>query len=95
MLEGFAASGQFERYGGGHGREQGGVELHSQCGESSAGLHEPQFMCDRLCRTGGFQYFDIASVMVEESGELHTMNFCEGCYNLSKTRGKELMVNGK
>ena len=41
---------------------------------SSAGWHEPQFMCVRQCWKSGFQYFEIASVTVEDDGELHMMN---------------------
>ena len=44
---------------------------------SSAGWHEPKFMCDRKYREEGFNCFDIAPVMVEDNGELHTINFCE------------------
>ena len=37
----------------------------------------------------GFLYFDIASVMVAENGELHTINHCESCYNLrQRARGR-------
>ena len=37
----------------------------------------------------GFLYFDIASVMVAENGELHTINHCEGCYDLrQRARGR-------
>ena len=53
-----------ERHGGGNGREG----------------HEAQFMCDRQCRKQKkkrFQDFDIASVMVEDNGELYTKTFAQ------------------
>ena len=31
-------------------------------------------MCDRQCQGKSFQYYDIASVIVEDDGELHTIN---------------------
>ena len=43
----------------------------------SARWREPKFMCDRPCREEGFPYFDVASVMVEENGELCTINLCD------------------
>ena len=51
---------------------------------SSAGWHEPKFMCDRQCWKKGFYYFDIASGMVEDTGELYTINLCESCDNLRR-----------
>ena len=39
----------------------------------SAGWYEPKFMCDRRCRKEGFKFYDIASIMVEEDGEPHTI----------------------
>ena len=45
-----------ERHGRGHGREQGGAELHSKCGEQFCWVVcEPKFMCDRQCQQEGFQ----------------------------------------
>ena len=32
-------------------------------------------MCDRPCQAQDITHFDVASVMVEYNGELHTMNF--------------------
>ena len=43
----------------------------------------------------GFNYFDTASVMVEESGELYTINLCEDCCNLRQDKRNEPRVNGK
>ena len=40
---------------------------------SSTGWHEPKFMCDRQCQQEKFNFFDIASVMVEDD-ELYTIN---------------------
>ena len=37
---------------------------------SSAGWHEPTSLCDRQCREDGFNYFEIASVTVEDTCEL-------------------------
>ena len=45
-----------------------------------------QFGCDRQCWKEGFKYFDIASAMVEDDGELHTVNIWKHCYNWRKTR---------
>ena len=46
-------------------------------------------------RKRGFQYFDIASVMVKDSGELHTINICKDWYNLRQGERKERVVNGR
>ena len=61
----------------------------------SAGLHEPEFMCDRQRCQKGFKYYDIASVMVEDSGELHTRNCCRDCYNPRQSERKEPVVNNR
>ena len=42
----------------------------------SAGWHAPKFKCDRQWRKEGFKFYDIASIMVEDDGELHTIHFC-------------------
>ena len=60
----------------------------------SAGWHEPKFMCDKQCREQGFQYDDTASVIVEDDGELHTINLCRDGYNLREDE-KEPRVSGK
>ena len=41
---------------------------------NSAGWREPQFMCDRQCRKEGFKFHGMASILVEDDGEPHTMN---------------------
>ena len=81
-----------ERHGGGQKRDKGGVEHRSKCG---AGWYEPNFMCDMQCRKEGFKFYDIASIMVEDDGEPHTINHCTNCYNLRQEERKEPTVNGK
>ena len=58
----------------------------------SAGWHELQFMCDRQCQQKGFKYYDIASVMVGDDGELHTTKLSRPCYNLRQGKRKESAV---
>ena len=41
---------------------------------SSAGWHEPKFTCDRSCRETEYQYFEIASVMVQSDGAPHAID---------------------
>ena len=48
----------------------------------SAGWHEPKLRCDRQCRKEGFKFYEIASIVVEDDGERHTLNLCVTCYNL-------------
>ena len=43
----------------------------------------------------GLQYFEIASVTVEDNGEQHTMNFCKDCYSLREGERKEPAINNK
>ena len=52
-------------------------------------------MCDRQCSKEGFEFHDIAAIMVEEHGEPHTMNICRACCNLRQAEGKEPEVSGK
>ena len=52
-------------------------------------------MCDRQCWKRGFKYLEITSVMVEDNRDLHTINFCESCYNLRQGERKEPIVNGR
>ena len=59
----------------------------------SAGWHEPRFMCDRQCRKGGFRFYDIAAIMLEEDGKPHTMSLCRDCYNLRQAERKEPVVS--
>ena len=40
----------------------------------SAGRHEPMFMCDGQCRKERSKFFDIASIMVEDDGQPHTIH---------------------
>ena len=62
---------------------------------SLAGWHEPKFVCDRQCREKGFQYCDIASVMVEDDGAPHTMHLCRDCYNLRQGERKEPAIHSR
>ena len=43
----------------------------------------------------GFKYHDIASVMVEDNVELHTIIVGRDCYNLRKGERKEPIVNSR
>ena len=60
---------------------------------SSAQWQEPRFMCDRQCWVTGVQYLDIASVMVVDNSELHTINICRDGYNLGQGERKQPAVN--
>ena len=50
-------------------------------------------MFGRQCRKKGFEHHDIVSVMVEDSGELHTINFCRDI--LRQSGRKEPVVNSR
>ena len=56
-------------------------------------------MNPKSCETGkpkkGFKYHDIASVVVEDNGELRTMNSCRDCYTLRQGERKEPVVNNR
>ena len=52
-------------------------------------------MRDRLCPEKGVQYFDLASVMVEDDGAPHTIIFCTKCNNLRQDERKEPVVSNK
>ena len=52
-------------------------------------------MCDRQCWRKGFKHYDIASVKVEDDGELHTMNLLTDLYNVRPSGSKELAVNNR
>ena len=57
----------------------------NKCGEQD-GSHEPRFMCDRQCWKEGFKYCDIASVMVEDDGEPHTIRLCKRTVTIEARR---------
>ena len=48
----------------------------------SAEWHEPKFLCDRQCMQGGFKFYEIAAILVEDDGKPHTRNLCMTCYTL-------------
>ena len=75
-------------------RKKGREEMSFFCSavSESAGWYEPKFVCDMQCRKEGFKFYDIASIMVEDDGEPHTINFCMKCYNL---RLEEEGANGR
>ena len=62
---------------------------------SSAGWDEPKVMCERRCWEDGFDHFQIASMMVEEKGDLHMVNICESYHNQRQSERKEPQVSGK
>ena len=45
------------------------------------------------CRQKCFKYHDIASVMVEDNSELHTIISCRNCFNLRQGKRKAAANN--
>ena len=41
----------------------------------------PIYFCDNRCSEKAARYWKIASVVVEEGGEAHTINLSQQCYN--------------
>ena len=52
-------------------------------------------MCDTQCHQNGFKYDDIASVMVEDDGEPHTINLCKCVDNWTQDEKKEPRAHGQ
>ena len=52
-------------------------------------------MCDRQCWRKGFKHYDIASVKVEDDGELHTMNVFTDWYNVRPSGSKVPASNNR
>ena len=58
-------------------KESVGTQECEACHQNDMGVdveqwHEPIFMCDRQCRTEGYKFCEIASMIVEDDGEPHT-----------------------
>ena len=53
---------------------------------ASANHEAPIYWCDNRCSEKAVRHWQIASVVVEEGGEAHTVNLCQRCY-------KEQMVH--
>ena len=49
----------------------------------------PIYWCDNRCTEKAVRYWQIASMVVEEGGEAHTINLCQQCYN------EQLVQQGK
>ena len=50
----------------------------------SSALGEPRgpfYWCDNRCIEKAVRYWQIASMVVEEGGEAHTINLCQQCFN--------------
>ena len=62
---------------------------------SSAGWHEPKFMCDRQCGKDGFKFYDITSTMVDDDGGPHIVLFCLTCDNTRQEEMKEPATSGR
>ena len=54
----------------------------SAVGEPLAALH----ICDNKCSEQGFKFFQLAAVVTEEGGAVHTINLCKHCYNERRMR---------
>ena len=65
------------------------VSFNPSAVSSSAGRHEPKFVCDRQCREKEFWCCEIASVVVEDDGAPRTIHLCRDCYNLRQGERKE------
>ena len=62
---------------------------------NSAGWHDSKLMCDRQWQDELFQHFDIASVMVDDDGELHLITLRKDCCNLTQGEREEPVANGR
>ena len=61
----------------------------------SAGWHEIKCKCHRQCWKEGLNICDVASTIVEDDGEPHTINLCPNCYNLTQEERKEPAMSGR
>ena len=48
----------------------------------TAGWCKPRFMCGKKWRKGGFKFFDIEAILVEDEGRPHAINLCKKYDNL-------------
>ena len=56
----------------------------------------PKKFCDNRCSEKAVRYWQIASVLVEEGVEAHTVNVCQQCYNEQLVQqGKPRLWKGK